>query len=93
MLLSDNVKFMFYKTATKFDKIFTVDFVNFCGLLRKHELYNILSRAPGIRNFVIEGVACQPPASGDCKPLLHYKLPYPGTHEDMAIVPLHVYGL
>ena len=44
------VKFMFCK-ATKFDKIFTVnltlcskcqidgeDFVNFCGLLRKHEL-------------------------------------------------------
>ena len=27
-----------------------------------------------LRNFVIEGVACQPP--GDCKPLLHYKLPY-----------------
>ena len=43
---------MFSKKATKFDKIFTVDltlcsnfqndgqdFVNFCGLLRKHELY------------------------------------------------------
>ena len=42
---------MFSKKATKFDKIFTVDlmlcskcqvegedFVNFCGLLRKHEL-------------------------------------------------------
>ena len=27
-----------------------------------------------IRNFVIEGVACQPPS--DCKPLPHYKLPY-----------------
>ena len=46
------VKFMFSKKATKFDKIFTVDltlcsriqidgedFVNFCGLLRKQELY------------------------------------------------------
>ena len=45
------VKFMFSKKATKIDKIFTVnltvcsdrqidgeDFVNFCGLLRKHEL-------------------------------------------------------
>ena len=44
------VKFMFSKKATKFDKIFTVnltlcskcqidgdDFVNFSGLLRKHE--------------------------------------------------------
>ena len=43
---------MFSKKATKFDKIFTVDltlttycqidgedFVNFCGLLKKHELY------------------------------------------------------
>ena len=43
---------MFSKKTTKFDKIFTVDltittyceidgedFVNFCGLLRKHELY------------------------------------------------------
>ena len=43
---------MFSKKATKFDKIFAVnltlcsnyqiegeDFVNFCGLLRKHELY------------------------------------------------------
>ena len=47
-----NVKFMFSKKATKIDEIFTVDltlsskcqfdgedFVNFCGLLRKHELY------------------------------------------------------
>ena len=43
---------MFSKKATKIDKIFTIDltlcskcqidgedFVNFCGLLRKHELY------------------------------------------------------
>ena len=49
--LIEKVKFMFSKKATKFDKIFTVDltlcskcqidgedFVNFCGLLRKHEL-------------------------------------------------------
>ena len=46
------LKFMFSKKATKFDKIFTInltscskcqidseDFVNFCGLLRKAELY------------------------------------------------------
>ena len=46
------LKFMFSKKATKIDEIFTVDltlctmcqidgedFVNFCGLLRKHELY------------------------------------------------------
>ena len=45
------LKFMFSKEATKIDEIFTVDltlyskcqidgedFVNFCGLLRKHEL-------------------------------------------------------
>ena len=45
------LKFMFSKKATKIDKIFTVhlmvttycqidgeDFVNFCGLPRKHEL-------------------------------------------------------
>ena len=45
------LKFVFSKKATKFDKIFTVDltlttyceidgedFVNFCGLLRKNEL-------------------------------------------------------
>ena len=47
-----SIKFMFSKNATKIDKIFTInltlcskcqihgeDFVNFCGLLRKHELY------------------------------------------------------
>jgi hypothetical protein len=46
------LKFIFSKKATKVEKIFTVfltlcskcqidgeDFVNFCGLLRKHELY------------------------------------------------------
>ena len=45
------VKFMFSKKATKIDEIFTIDltlcsnltidgedFVNFCGLLREHEL-------------------------------------------------------
>ena len=41
----DLIKFMFSKKATKIEKIFTVDLtftivsVNFCGLLRKHELY------------------------------------------------------
>ena len=47
-----NLKFLFSKKATKIDEIFTVDltlcskcqidgedFVNLCGLLRKHELY------------------------------------------------------
>ena len=46
------LKFMFSKKATKIEEIFTAyltlcsncqidgeDFVNFCGLLRKHELY------------------------------------------------------
>ena len=46
------VKFMFSKKATKIDEILTIDltlfskcqiegedFVNFCGLLRKNELY------------------------------------------------------
>ena len=49
--LLKGLKFVFCKKATKSDKIFTVDltlttycqidgedFVNFCGLLRKHEL-------------------------------------------------------
>ena len=49
------VKFVFSKKATKFDKIFTVDltlttycqidgedFVNFCGLLKKHKLYKAI---------------------------------------------------
>ena len=47
------LKFVFSKKATKIDEIFTLDlilcskcqiegedFVNFCGLLRKHELYH-----------------------------------------------------
>ena len=50
-----SVKFIFSEKATKIEKIFTVDlivttychidgkdFLNFCGLLRKHELYNII---------------------------------------------------
>ena len=48
------VKFVFSKKATKIDEIFTVDltlcskcqidgedFINLCGLLRKHELYQV----------------------------------------------------
>ena len=48
---------MFSKKTTKIDKIFTIyltlkskreingeDFINFCGLLRKHELYLIKSK-------------------------------------------------
>ena len=52
------LKFMFYKKATKIDKIFTSNlmftwwqvsnqwwrFCQFCGLLRKHELYLLKSR-------------------------------------------------
>jgi hypothetical protein len=50
------VKFMFSKKATKIDKIFIVDlkpttkcqiegedFVEFCGLLRRHKLYLFLT--------------------------------------------------
>ena len=38
------IKFMFSKKATKIDEIFTIDLtlcsnVNYCGILRKHELY------------------------------------------------------
>ena len=49
-LIMDEIKFVFSKKATKIDPIFTVDltftkevsnrrwrFINFCGLLRKHE--------------------------------------------------------
>ena len=52
LFISAIVKFMFSKKATKIDEIFTLnltlcskcqidgeDFVNFCGLLRKYELY------------------------------------------------------
>ena len=50
---------MFFEKATKTDEIFTVnlilcsgyqidgeDFFNFCGLLRKHELYNSEQKRP-----------------------------------------------
>ena len=50
---------MFSMKATKFDEIFTIDltlcskcqidgedFVIFCGLLRKHELYKLVSQEP-----------------------------------------------
>ena len=53
--LKTSIKLMFSKKATKIEKIFTVDltvttycqidaedFVNFCGLLRKRELYLLL---------------------------------------------------
>ena len=52
-----SLKFMFSKKATKIDKIFIVDltlcskcqidgedFINFCGLLIKHELYHFLNK-------------------------------------------------
>ena len=52
MLEGSGLKFMFSKKAKKIDEIFTIDltvtticqidgedFVNFCGLLRKHEQY------------------------------------------------------
>jgi hypothetical protein len=51
-LVEPLIMFVFSKKATKIDQIFTVDltltarsqivsedFINFCGLLRKHELY------------------------------------------------------
>ena len=52
---------MFSKKATKIDEIFTVDltlvcrncqidgedFINLCGLLRKHELYKIQAHSKG----------------------------------------------
>ena len=57
------VNFVFSKKATKIDEIFTInltlcskghidgeDFVNFCGLLRKHEVYVI---ALSIVNFIL----------------------------------------
>ena len=57
------VKFMFSKKATKFDEIFIFDLtlcnkfqiegedlVNFCGLLRKHELYYTSCRKRWERN-------------------------------------------
>ena len=57
-IMTTVVKFLFSKKATKIDEIFTVDlilcskcqidgedFVIFCGLLRKHELYHRFSHA------------------------------------------------
>ena len=61
---------MFSKKARKIDKIFTVDltlciskcqidgedFVNFCGLLRKHELYKKATFMPNLlffSNFIV----------------------------------------
>ena len=56
------LKFMFSKKATKIDEIFTVDltlcskcqidgedFINICGLLRKHELYEQQATKFGVR--------------------------------------------
>ena len=60
------LKFVFYKKATNNDKIFTVnltlcskcqiyseDFVNFCGLLRKHELYHFFNEYLSFENLKI----------------------------------------
>ena len=58
------IKFLFSKKATKIEEIFTVDltlcskcqidvedFVNFCGLFRKHELYRPQARRLGGRQI------------------------------------------
>ena len=56
---------MFLKKATKIDKIFTndllskcqingEDFVNFCGLLRKYELYFIMKIYVKIKEWLFE---------------------------------------
>ena len=65
---------MFSKKATKIYEIFTVDltlcrkcqidgedFVNFCGLLRKHELYKIQAHSKGkqsSKSILIESILC-----------------------------------
>ena len=63
-----DVKFTFSEKAPEIDKIFTVnltvcsnrqidgeDFVNFCGLLRKHELYYVrLSYLPQNRTSFMD---------------------------------------
>ena len=62
------LKFMFSKNATKIDKIFIVDltlcskyqiygedFVNFCGLLRKHKLYMYRKESTGYFQVFIKG--------------------------------------
>ena len=59
---------MFSKKATKIDEIFSValtlcskcqidgeDFVNFCGLLRKHELYLLTFSPKSFRSFCEDG--------------------------------------
>ena len=46
------IKFVFSKKATKIDEIFSSeDFVNFCGLLRKHKLYTILLMSRYLRSY------------------------------------------
>ena len=58
------LKFMFSKKATKIEEIFTVnltvcskcqidgeDFVKFCGLLKKHELYKLKRNLEIIAKF------------------------------------------
>ena len=60
---------MFSKKATKIDKIFTADltvttycqidgedFVNFCGLLRKRELYDTMTLATIYPRVSVQGV-------------------------------------
>ena len=63
---------MFSKKATKFDKIFTVDlavttycqinaedFINFCGLLRKYELYlHKVQIGNGVLNRLVPCLKC-----------------------------------
>ena len=64
------LKFMFSKKAKKIDKIFTVvltvstycqidgeDFVNFCGLLRKRELYlNLVEKSKIFLSLIFESL-------------------------------------
>ena len=46
---------MFSKKATKIDDVFTGDFINKCGLLRKHEHYSPLfnKSAAWLNNFLV----------------------------------------
>ena len=75
------VNFMFYKKATKFDKIFTFnmtvccnfqidgeDFLNFCGLLRKSELKKIIYIIDFENN--IGNLACQTLSSNSNRDLI-----------------------
>ena len=73
------VNFMFSKKTTKFDKNFTIDltlyskcqiddedFVHFCGLLRKHELFfNIQENS---ENFIQKNKALFSQKSNHLKP-------------------------